>query len=97
PLYSWFSSRVDRLKLIVGVILFFAVCIELFYLGAQVRVPYLGVAFFVWIGIFNMAIIAQFWSYANDLYRRDAGERLFPIIAIGATAGSPIGALVAGR
>jgi AAA family ATP:ADP antiporter len=97
PLYSWFSSRVDRLKLVVGFILFFAVCIEAFYLGAVARVPYLGVAFYVWIGIFNMAIISQFWSYANDIYRREAGERLFPIIAIGATAGSPVGALVAGR
>jgi ATP:ADP antiporter, AAA family len=96
PLYSWFSSRVDRLKLIIGVILFFTVCIELFYLGAVTRVPYLGVVFYIWIGIFNMAIIAQFWSYANDIYRREAGERLFPIIAIGATAGSPLGALAAG-
>jgi ATP:ADP antiporter, AAA family len=95
PLYSWFSSRVDRLKLIVGVILFFAVCIELFYVGALLRVPYVGVAFYIWLGIYNMAIIAQFWSYANDIYRRGAGERLFPIIALGATAGSPLGALVA--
>src|SRR5678815_263725 len=30
PLYSWFASRVDRVKLLVGVTVFFIVCIELF-------------------------------------------------------------------
>src|SRR3954447_10243320 len=30
PLYSWFASRVDRIKLLAGVTLFFVVNIELF-------------------------------------------------------------------
>ena len=96
PLYSWFSSRVDRGKLVVGVTLFFIVNIELFYLGGLLQVPYLGVVFFIWVGIFNLAIIAQFWSYANDLYSKEAGDRLFPLIAIGMTAGGPVGPWVAG-
>src|SRR5882672_6554025 len=29
PLYSWFASRVERAKLLVGATLFFIVCIEL--------------------------------------------------------------------
>jgi ATP:ADP antiporter, AAA family len=96
PLYSWFSSRVRRLKLVLGMTLFFIVCIELFFVGGRMAVPYLGFIFFIWVGIFSLASIAQFWSYANDIYARGDGERLFPIIAIGATAGSPIGAKVAG-
>jgi AAA family ATP:ADP antiporter len=95
PLYSWFSSRVDRARLILAVSLFFAVNLELFWVGARLGVPYLGVAFFIWVGIFNNAIIAQFWSYGNDLYRQADGQRLFPVIAIGSTAGSLIGTLAA--
>ncbi|HEU0107177.1 MAG TPA: Npt1/Npt2 family nucleotide transporter, partial [Vicinamibacteria bacterium] len=94
PLYSWFSSRVDRMRLVTGVIVFFLVCIELFYLGFHAGVPMLGFFFFVWVGIFSLATIAQFWSYGNDLYDRPTGERLFPIVAVGATAGSPLGALL---
>src|SRR4051812_32058480 len=30
PLYSWFASRVDRIKLLLGLTVFFIVCIELF-------------------------------------------------------------------
>lgn len=95
PLYSWFASKVDRARLSFGVKLFFILNIELFWLGARMGVPYLGVAFFIWVGIFNNAIIAQFWSYGNDLYSRAAGERLFPIIGIGATLGSPVGSALA--
>jgi AAA family ATP:ADP antiporter len=95
PAYSWFASRVDRMKLITGVILFFALNLELFWLGARWAVPYLGVAFFVWVGIFNNAVVAQFWSYGNDLFSEETGKRLFPVIGIGATLGSPLGSALA--
>ncbi len=97
PLFGWLASRVPRLKLVLGTIGFFVVCIELFYLAVAAHVPYVGVAFYIWLGIYNNATVALFWSFANDVYTREAGERLFPMIAIGATAGSPLGALIAGK
>ena len=97
PAYSWFASRVDRMNLIVGVTLFFAANILAFAVAVHAGVPFIGVAFYVWVGFFSLSIIAQFWSYANDIYTKDAGNRLFPIIGIGATAGSPVGAWAAGR
>jgi ATP:ADP antiporter, AAA family len=97
PLYSWFASRVDRVKLLVGVTLFFVVNIELFALAVAAHVPYVGVAFFIWVGIFNISLVAQFWSFANDIYKKEAGDRLFPMIMIGMTAGAPIGSFVAGN
>ncbi len=97
PLYGWFSSRVDRWKLIFGFILFFIVNIELFSLAGHAGVPHVGLVYYIWIGIFSLATIAQFWSYANDIYRREAGERLFPFIYIGAGLGAPLGAKIAER
>jgi ATP:ADP antiporter, AAA family len=97
PVYSWCASRVDRVKLLVGVSLFFILNIELFALGVSARVPYIGVAFFIWVGIFNMSLVAQFWSYANDIYSKEAGDRLFPVIVVGMTAGPPLGSFVTGR
>lgn len=97
PAYSWLSSRMDRGRLIVAVLLFFVATAEAFYLGSLAQVPHLGFAFFVWVGIFGVSTIALFWSYANDLHGHDAGERLFPVIAIGAALGSPIGAHLAER
>jgi AAA family ATP:ADP antiporter len=94
PLYSWLASRLERLKLIVCVLVFFVVCIELFFVGGHLRVPMLGFFFYIWVGIFSLATIAQFWSYANDVYRKDVGDRLFPLIAVGQTAGALVGSKV---
>jgi AAA family ATP:ADP antiporter len=97
PLYGWLAARVDRLKLIVVVLLFFVANIELFHFAGLAQVPYVGVVFYIWVGIFSLATIAQFWSFANDIYGPEDGARLFPLIAIGATAGSPLGAAIAER
>src|SRR3989440_10625605 len=40
PAYGWFASRVNRARLLVGVTLFFIVCIELFAVAVAARVPY---------------------------------------------------------
>jgi AAA family ATP:ADP antiporter len=42
-------------------------------------------------------IIAQFWAFANDLYSKKKGERLFGLIGIGASIGAILGAVIAGR
>jgi ATP:ADP antiporter, AAA family len=97
PLYGWVAQKLPRQRFLAAVILFFVGCIQLFYLGHRAGMPYLGFIFFVWVGIFSLTTIAQFWSYANELYTRPEGERLFPLIAIGSTAGAPLGAAAAAR
>lgn len=91
PLYSAIASRVDRVRLINGVTLFFASHLVIFYLlgTAGLRV---GVAFFLWIGIFNLVVIAQFWAFANDVYSSERGRRLFPLVGVGSLLGAWIGA-----
>src|SRR6476659_2998336 len=97
PAYGWFASRVNRARLLVGITTFFIVCIELFAMAVAACLPYVGVAFFVWVGIFNMSLVAQFWSFANDIYSEETGARLFPIIVMGMTAGAPLGSFIAAR
>jgi AAA family ATP:ADP antiporter len=94
PLYSRVAARVDRVKLIFAMVAFYVVSIELFVVAIRGGVPYASIAFFIWVGIFNLTSIALFWSYANDLYRTGTGERLFPIIAIGGTIGAPLGSKI---
>jgi ATP:ADP antiporter, AAA family len=90
PVYSAFASRVNRVWLISGVTLFFASHLLIFCaLGlAGVRI---GIAFYLWIGVFNMVAVAQFWAFANDLYTNDRGKRLFPLVGVGATLGALAG------
>jgi AAA family ATP:ADP antiporter len=97
PAYAKLAGRVQRRRLINTVTLFFSACLVVFYLLTRVGVPYLGVAFFLWVGIFNLMVIAQFWSFANDIYTPAAGKRLFAIVAFGASSGAVLGSVIAGR
>lgn len=97
PAYGWLVNRLPRQRLIVVVVLFFFAWLQLFFLAGQAGLPYVGFAFYVWVGIFSLTLIAQFWSMANDIYTKPEGDRLFPLIAIGSTAGAPLGAALAER
>ena len=90
PAYGYLASRVNRIKLINGVTLFFVSNLFAFYLMSQLRLP-LGVVFYLWVGVFNLFIIAQFWSFANDIYTEDQGKRLFAIVAFGGSLGAILG------
>lgn len=92
PVYGWVASRLPRQQFLMTVIFFFVSCIQLFFFAGQIGVPHLGFVFFVWVGIFSLTTIAQFWSYANEIYTRADGDRLFPLIAVGSAAGAPLGA-----
>src|SRR5205085_76703 len=92
--YGVLAQRVSRIKLIATVTLFFASNLGIFFLLGQRGVP-LGVPFYIWVGIFNVMVIAQFWAFAADLYTQDQGKRLFPILGIGSSVGAVFGAAMA--
>jgi AAA family ATP:ADP antiporter len=96
PYYGRLVARFARMRLINVVTVFFLSCLFLFYVLAQFKIP-LAIVFFVWIGIFNLMVVAQFWSFANDVYSKDEGERLFAIVGFGASLGAVVGSRVADR
>ncbi len=96
PLYGLLAGRFPRRKLINAVTAFFIVCIGAFYVLARLDVP-IAVVFYIWLGIFSVMVIAQFWSFANDVYTNEEGKRLFPIVVFGASSGAVFGAWLPGR
>jgi len=96
PLYSRLAGAVNRRRLITIVLLFFMGCLVAFYFLALARVP-LGIPFYLWVGIFNVMVIAQFWSFANDIYTNDQGKRLFAIVGFGSSSGAVFGSFITGQ
>lgn len=93
PVYGQLAKHMNRRRLINVVTLFFIACPPLFYVLAEREVN-VGIAFFLWLGIFSLVVIAQFWAFCNDLYTTEAGKRLFPLIAFGASSGAVFGAFI---
>lgn len=96
PLYARLASRLPRRTLINRVTLFFIACLVVFFFLGTAGVP-LGIPFFLWVGIFNLMVVAQFWAFANDIYTNDEGERLFPLVQFGASLGAVLGSVVVGQ
>ena len=96
PFYGRLVAALSRIRLINIVTTVFAACPVLFYVLSQYGVP-LAIVFFIWIGIFSLMILAQFWGFANDLYTKEQGERLLVIVGFGASLGAVAGARVADR
>jgi AAA family ATP:ADP antiporter len=96
PLYGAVASRVSRVRLINGVTLVFIACLVVFFALERAGVP-IGVAFFIWVGIFNLMIVAQLWAFANDVYTVEQGKRLFAIVGVGASLGAIAGSFVTGQ
>ncbi|XXX74114.1 hypothetical protein WMF30_41350 [Sorangium sp. So ce134] len=94
--YGAMARRFGRMQLTTALTLFFAGNLVLFFFLARLGVP-LGVPFYLWVGCFNLTVIAQFWSFANDVYTPEQGKRLFAIVGIGSSLGAMFGAQIAKR
>ena len=96
--FSSMASHLPRQKLISWVTAFFISNLVVFYFlsFSGIALGTMGIIFFIWVGIFNVMVLAQFWGFANDLYTEEMGKRLFPIVAFGATFGGFTGSRMAG-
>ncbi len=97
--YARLSDRLSRNKLITRSTLFCISNILIFWVIQPGlffdAVPFAGIAFYLWVGMFGVFVVAQFFAFAADLYTDERGRRMLPMIAIGATGGAWAGSEIA--
>jgi AAA family ATP:ADP antiporter len=97
-LYGRLSGRYRRSDLITRSTLFCVLNLAFFWAiqpGLFIEnLPYTGIIFYLWVGMFGVFMVAQFWAFAADVYTVERGNRLFPVIAIGATSGAACGSWI---
>lgn len=93
--YARLVARWPRRELITRTTLFCMSNLLLFWTLREGHVAGAAIVFYVWVGIFGLFVVSQFWAFAADLYTDERGKRLLPMIAIGATAGAVAGSFVA--
>lgn len=59
--------------------------------------PFTGILFYIWVGMFGVFVVAQFWTFCADVYTDERGRRMLPMIAIGATLGAASGSWIVGQ
>ncbi len=98
PLYARLAARWTRRKLILRVGGVFALVLLGFWLSQPGLLlgglKFVGIFFYLFVGIFSVTLVAQFWAFCSDIYGPERGARLFPVIAIGAALGSTLGSWI---
>ena len=88
-IFASVASKYPRQQMITWVTLFFISNLVLFYvlhLGG-IGPGAMGIFFYIWVSIFNVIVVSYFCGVANEIYTEEAGKRMFPLIAFGATFG----------
>ncbi len=93
PLFGWISGRFRRAVFLPWTYLFFVVQLVAFWavFTASEHIAVTARVFFVWVSIFNLFVIAVFWSFMADLFDKEQGKRLFAFITAGASVGAMTG------
>ncbi len=94
PIYSAVRRHYDGIGLIRAITVFFALNLLVFCVLATTGTPF-GFLFFIWVSIFGVMVVAQFWGFAADTFNLKTGQRLFPPIMVGGNLGALVGAQTA--
>lgn len=94
PFYSVLIRHLHGDRLFHWVTVFLAGNILLFYIAGSYGL-HIGVFFFIWLGIFSVVQISQFWTMVSDYHCVEKGKQLTSYIAIGGSLGAMFGAMMA--
>lgn len=96
PVYGWLTSRFPRSMFLPWVYGFFALNLLIFWVWFRVQADHTWIArtYFVWVSVFNLFVVAAFWSLMADVFTREQAGRLFGFIWAGASTGGLLGPLI---
>jgi AAA family ATP:ADP antiporter len=99
PVYGWLTSRYRRSTFLPWVYLFFVLNILAFHVwfNAQDDHTWIARAYFIWVSIFVLFVVAVFWSLMADVFSREQAGRLFGFVAAGLSTGGLFGPFLAAR
>ena len=96
--YARLADRWDRVTLFTRATLFCISNMVIFWFLQPHfffdQLPLSGIVYYLWVGMFGVFVVAQFWTFCADVYTDERGKRMLPFIAIGATSGAAFGSWV---
>ena len=91
PAYGWLVSRYPRRVFLPAVYGFFIGTLLLFYVLFDSGMPGRGMAFFLWIAVFNLFAVAVFWSFMADVFSNAEARKFYGYIGAAGTVGAILG------
>lgn len=99
PVYGWLTSHFRRTSFLPWVQLFFCANLLGFWawFGVAQDHTWIARAYYVWLSVFSLFVVAVFWSLMADVYTREQAGRMFGFIAAGLSLGGLCGPWLGAR
>lgn len=94
PVYGALVSRYPRRVFLPAVYGFFIATLLLFYMLFDSGVPGRGMAFFLWVTVFNLFAVAVFWSFMADVFSNAEARNYYGYIGAAGTLGAFLGPIL---
>jgi ATP:ADP antiporter, AAA family len=94
PLYGALVSRYARRVFLPVLLGFFIFCLLAFYALFDSQIEGRGLAFFVWVTVFNVFSVAVFWSFMADVFSNAQARSYYGYIGAAGTVGAFTGPIL---
>ena len=72
-----------------------ALTLAAFIQAARTHASWVPIAFYLWVNVYGLILIAQFWAYANSISHAREAKRTFSVVGVGAILGGLVAGLIA--
>jgi AAA family ATP:ADP antiporter len=97
PVYQTIVPRVPRFGLILSTLAIIAVLLLVFWLRFEQPTLMVAAAFYIFVDIFSVVLVEQFWSLTNSVYRTRQAKRWYGVIGSGGLVGGIVAGMVAAQ
>lgn len=94
PLYGALVSKYTRRVFLPVLFGFFIACLFIFYALFHSNVTGRGMAFFVWVTVFNVFSVSVFWSFMADVFNSREARKYYGYIGAAGTVGAFTGPML---
>lgn len=97
PVYGAIATRFPRRLFVPLIYIFFISCLLAMgpFLRYSTDEDFDAKFFYVWVSVFNLFIVAVFWSCMTDFFSPEQAKRLYGLLALGGTSGAILGPFIA--
>ncbi|HNV86424.1 MAG TPA: Npt1/Npt2 family nucleotide transporter [Candidatus Omnitrophota bacterium] len=92
--YVKFVDFLEKNVLLSSTLIFFIINLGVFWWFAHFQYRWLYAIFFIWVSIFSVMTVTQFWLYANDLFNPREAKRLYGFVGSGGILGGIAGGVI---
>lgn len=94
-IYEHLLGKFDRFRLVLTTAVIFIGLLVIFWLFLNGSTPITAIAFYIFVDLFGVVMVEQFWSLANSVYNTRDGKNWYGLVGTGGLIGGALGSIAA--